>query len=144
VEVLGRYSNLPDQGERVRHILEIVPEDSTKVNARAQKQPQHRLTPEETERLKRTYEAGATLRDLAREFQIHRTTAADLLERSGVFRRVKGPSEVQMSEAIRMYLAGQSAARIGQALGFAADTIRYRLKAAGVQMRGPHDWHARG
>ena len=143
VEVLGRYSNLSDQGERLRQILEVVPEGPPQVNVRPHKRFQHRLAPEEIGQLKRAYGAGATLRDLARDFRIHRGTAAELLERSGNRRRGKGPSDDQMSEAIRMYEHGHSTASIGQKFGFAADTIRNRLAKAGVQMRGPHDWHSK-
>jgi hypothetical protein len=144
VEALGRYSNLCDQAERLRNLLEIVPEGPREVNLRTSKQVQHRLEPTEVDRLKRAYGSGATLRELAQEFRIHRHTAADLLERVGVARRGKGPKAKEMNRAIRMYEAGESTATVGQRLGYAADTIRNRLLSAGVQMRGPHDWHARG
>jgi hypothetical protein len=140
VEVLGRYSNLSDQGELLRHLLTIVPEASREVTVRTPKQVQHRLPALEVERLRLSYESGATLEELARNFRIHRGTAADILERSGVARRGKGPSEQDIRRAIRMYESGQSTATIGQRLGFAADTIRNGLIKAGVEMRGPHDW----
>jgi hypothetical protein len=122
----------------------MVPEGPSKVNLRTSKQVQHRLEPTGLDRLKRAYESGATLRELAQEFRIHRETAADLLERVGVARRGKGPTAKEMNRAIRLYQAGDSTATIGQRLGYAADTIRNGLLSAGVQMRGPHDWHARG
>jgi hypothetical protein len=100
VEVLGRYSNLCDQGERLRNLLEFVPEEPESVNLPAPKQIQHRLEPPEINRLQQAYESGVTLRDLARDFQIHRITAADLLERSRIARRGKGPSDSEVQEAM--------------------------------------------
>jgi hypothetical protein len=143
VEVLGRYSNLPDQGERLRTLLEIVPEGSLKVNLRALKQVQHRLKEVEVDQLAKAYESGATLKDLARDFRVHRNTAMELLERNGIARRGKGPSDSQVAEAIRLYAEGQSTAVIGRCFGFSADTIRHRLMDAGVEIRSPHDWHRR-
>jgi hypothetical protein len=140
VEVLGRYSNLCDQGERLRHLLGIVPEGSVEVNVPTQKQAQHRLEPPEIDRLGRAYESGATVRELAQDFRIHRTTAMDLLERAGVPRRGKGLSDSKLQRAIRLYREGQSTARIGEALGFSAEMIRQHLLASGVRVRGPHDW----
>jgi hypothetical protein len=140
VEVLGRYSNLCDQEKRVRKVLEIVPDGPPKVNARSPKQHQRRLTAPEIQKLKLAYKSGATLRDLAKEFQIHRTTAAEVLERAGIARRGNGPSDSEVREAIRLYGEGKSTAVIGVSLGFSADTIRQHLLRAGVRIRGPHEW----
>lgn len=141
VEVLGRYSNLREQGERIHELLEIVPKANVEVDLRTPKQLQHRLETSEIQRLEQAYESGATLRELAREFQIHRTTAADLLERAGIARRGKGPCDSELQRAIRLYRKGHSTARIGEVLGFSAETIRQQLLASGVRVRGPHDWH---
>jgi DNA-binding CsgD family transcriptional regulator len=140
VEVLGRYSNLSNQVKRIHEVLGIVPEGTSEVNVRTPKQVQHRLRPAEIEQLKQAYESGATLRDLARGFQINRGTAAELLEREGLTRRGKGPSESDVQEAITLYEAGLSTAKIGQSLGFSADTIRNRLVAKGVRIRDPRAW----
>ena len=142
MEGLGRYSNLPEQEERIRDLVEIVPEGSESVNLRTRKQVQHRLEPTEVEQLTKAYAAGATLGELARDFRVHKNTAMELLERSGIARRGKGPSDSQVTEAICLYGEGRSTAVIGGLLGFSADTIRRRLIQAGVEMRGPHDWHS--
>jgi hypothetical protein len=143
VEVLGRYSALCDQGERLRDLLEIVPEGPAEVNLRTPKQIQNRLEPPEIHLLQQAYKSGATLRDLARDFQIHRTTAAELLVRAGIARRGKGPSDSDIQQAISLYIDGQSTAAIGRTLGFSAETIRHSLLAAGIPVRGPHEWHQR-
>jgi hypothetical protein len=45
VEVLGRYSNLRDQGERIRALLDIAPEGPATPLVRTAKQIQRRLKP---------------------------------------------------------------------------------------------------
>jgi len=144
VEVLGRYSNLSDQGQHIRRILEIVPRGGEEIKVRTPKQVQRRLDAPEIERLKGAYQSGATLRDLAEEFHIHRHTAADLLERVGISRRGEGLSDSQFRQAIQLYGEGKSTATIGKTIGFNAETIRQRLLAAGIKIRGPHDWQQKG
>ena len=63
----------------------------------------------------------------------------DLLERAGVARPGKGPSDSELQRATRLYREGQSTARIGEMLGFNPETIRQRRLASGVRVRGPHD-----
>ena len=82
VEVLGRYSNLCDQGERIQELLKIVPGERSGVNLRTRKQVQHRLRPEEIDELVRQYQAGAKVADLATDFHIHRDTVSVILNRS--------------------------------------------------------------
>jgi DNA-binding CsgD family transcriptional regulator len=143
VEVLGRYSNLCDQGEHLRHLLEIVPEGPGSVNVRTSKQVQNRLDGPQAHRLRQAYKSGATLKELARDFHVNRRTAADLLERGGIPRRGKGPSDSEVQQAIRLYGEGKSTAIIAHSLGFSAETIRNHLLAAGVVIRDPHHWHRR-
>jgi DNA-binding CsgD family transcriptional regulator len=140
VEVLEFYSNLCDQGKRLRHLLEIVPAGPRSVNVRTRKQIQHRLDSPQAHRLRQAYKSGATLKELARDFNINRHTAADLLERGGIPRRGKGPSDFEVGKAIQLYDEGKSTAAIGELLGFSAETIRHRLIAAGTTIRGPHRW----
>jgi hypothetical protein len=140
VEVLGRYSNLCDQAERIRTLVEIVPSGPLHPETRTPKQVHHRLEPAEIQGLKHAYASGATVDELACEFHVHRTTVMDILERAGIARRGKGPSSAEISVAIQLYQEGKSAATIGQMLGFSHNTIRQRLLDAGVAIRGPHDW----
>jgi hypothetical protein len=99
----------------------------TTVNVRPPKQVQRHLHPEEITRLKQAYESGGTLRDLASEFQIHRTAASELLQRSGIARRRRGLSEPNAHTAVNFYRAGKSTATIGKLLGLSYDTVRQRL-----------------
>ncbi len=87
VEVLVRYSNLSDQGERLRDLLEIVPNGSPEVNFRTPKRVIHRLEPPEIERLREEYLSGSAIQELADRFGVHRSTVTVLLNRAGVVRR---------------------------------------------------------
>ena len=87
MEVLGRYSNLRDQRESIRELLEAVPEGSASVDPKTSKQFLHRLEPNEIDQT-RAYESGSTLAEVTRDFQIHRSTAAELLKRTGIPRQM--------------------------------------------------------
>lgn len=67
------------------------------------------LTDAEVDELVAVYEAGATLRGLAKQFHIHRVTVAAHLARCGVPVRHRGLDAGQAKEAIRLYkLVGRS------------------------------------
>jgi hypothetical protein len=87
VEVLGRYSNLLEQGERVQTLLQIVPDGSPEVNLRTPRQVQRRLTPAETDQLIAEYESGDSVKDLARRHNLHRETVSKILTRHGIARQ---------------------------------------------------------
>jgi len=108
--------------------------------ARVRTQLQHRLSDSEIEQLAWLYGDGSTINELAGQFRIHRNTVMGLLEKSGVSRRGKGPSDSELALAIELYEQGHSTAAIGAILGFSGETIRQRLRTAGTQIRGPHDW----
>ena len=61
------------------------------------------LTDAEVDELVAAYEAVATLRGLAKQFHIHRLTAAAHLARRGVPVRRAGLGSVQAREAARLY-----------------------------------------
>ena len=103
-------------------------------------QVQHRLTKAEVELLARSYLEGSTLDELSGQFRVHRHTVMDLLEKAGISRRGKGPSAEEVVTAIELYEEGYATATIGLVLGFSGETIRQRLLAAGISIRGPHEW----
>ena len=104
---------------------------------------QRRLTPLEILHLGEGYLAGSTVEELASLYNIHRSTVMAQLERSGIARRGKGPTEAQASLAVELYRQGKSTSAIGSLLGFSGEAIRRRLVESGVSIRGPHGWHAR-
>ncbi len=64
------------------------------------------LTDSEVDELVAAFEAGATLRGLAKQFHIHRLTAAAHLARRGVPVRQRGLDSAQTKEAAQLYQAG--------------------------------------
>jgi hypothetical protein len=63
VEVMGRYLNPSDQGERLREILETVPSGPQIAIPRTPKQVHRRLQPGQVDEIVDLYLAGATLKD---------------------------------------------------------------------------------
>jgi hypothetical protein len=140
VEVLGRYSNLCDQGERIQELLKIVPGERSGVNLRTRKQVQHRLRPEEIDELVRQYQAGAKVADLATDFHIHRDTVSVILNRRGVSRRQRGVPLDLIDKVIASYESGASLATIGAALSVDPATVGRVLRIVGVSVRPRRGW----
>jgi hypothetical protein len=87
------------------------------------------------------YRAGARIKDLARRFDVHRTTVTSLLLRHDVELRPVGLSPVQVHDAARLYRDGWSLARLGEKFGADDMTVRRYLLLAGVVMRSPYERH---
>jgi hypothetical protein len=67
---MGRYSNYRDQGERIRGLLEMVPNGTNEVSEHTQ--VQLRLRPREILELAACYRVGDTTAELAKRFKIRR------------------------------------------------------------------------
>lgn len=83
------------------------------------------------------YKAGATQRELAGQYGVHRTTVTKILQRHGVETQ-RGLRPDLVDEAVRRYEDGQSLATVGRALGADPGTIKARLIERGVAMRDTH------
>lgn len=83
------------------------------------------------------YKAGATQRELAYQYGVHRTTVTKILQRHGVETR-RGLHPALIDEAVRRYKEGQSLATVGRALGADPGTVKARLIERGVTMRDTH------
>jgi hypothetical protein len=81
------------------------------------------------------YLAGAEIKDLARRFDVHRTTVTSLLLRHDVELRPVGLSPNQIHSAARLYRDGLSLARLGETFRVDDMTVRRYLLLAGVMMR---------
>jgi predicted DNA binding protein len=123
VEVLVRYSNLFDQGERVQTLLEIVPEAVSEVKTRTPRQVQHRLTKTQVAELVTAYEAGIGVLDLAQLFGIHRDTVSKILTRAMVEKRKPEPLGGRLDEFLDLYANGMSVYAISKKFGVAQSTI---------------------
>lgn len=84
------------------------------------------------------YEAGGTVKGLAREFGVHHTTVRRLLDRAGVVRRKVVPlTEAELTLAAKLYDEGLTIAQVGERFGRKYQTMRRELLRAGVVMRPP-------
>jgi transposase len=104
-----------------------------------------RLQPEEIVALLLAYRQGTSMAALAKQFNVRRQTVSDLLQRSAIpIRERRAPSSEEIAEAVRLYHAGWSLARVGSHLSFDHETVRRHLKLQGVQMRPPWERHYPG
>ena len=138
VEVMGRYLNPSDQGERLRQVLEMVPKGHRTPIPRTPKQIHRRLQPAQVDEIVSRYLGGATLKELGNEYQVHRTTISELLEQRGVQRRYRSLSLDQVTQAVKLYESGLSLVRVGQVLQVNSGTVWQALKRQGVPLRDCH------
>jgi hypothetical protein len=108
-------------------------EDARGPNVRVPRQAQRRLAPTEAEVLIAEYEAGARVCDLAKVYDLHRTTVARHVARAGKTRPVM--TEAQIDEAVVLYRDGWTLHNVGQHLGVADQTIRRVLIERTVTIR---------
>ena len=79
------------------------------------------------------------MKELARVFGVHRTTIRAALDRQGApVREQRAISSAQVASASQLYRSGLSLTKVGEKLGFNAQTIATHLRRAGVQLRDPH------
>ena len=103
------------------------------------RQAQVRLDPHQVKDVTKGYRTGATAKELAEQFGLHRTTVTAILQRQGVEPRQRGLSGAQVAEACRLYPEGWSLARLADRYGVDDMTVRRYLLQAGVVMRSPHE-----
>jgi DNA-binding transcriptional regulator LsrR (DeoR family) len=108
-------------------------EDARGPNVRELRQAQRRLAPAELERLIAEYEAGARVGELAKVYELHRTTVAKHVARAGKTRPIM--TEAQIDEAVLLYRDGWTLHNLGQRLGVADQTIRRALVERAVTIR---------
>lgn len=83
------------------------------------------------------YEAGSTMNALAKKFGINRRTVSTILRRNGIPTRYRRLSSEQVDDAVRLYRAGWSLARIGEHFRVDPTTVHNRLRDRRVSMRDP-------
>jgi lambda repressor-like predicted transcriptional regulator len=77
------------------------------------------------------------MKQLARDFQVHRTTIAGCLRQLGIAIRQLGLQQPDVERAARLYNQGWSLTRLGEHFGCDAETVRKELRSAGLVMRKP-------
>jgi hypothetical protein len=135
---MGRYLNPCDQGKHLRQVLEMVPSGPQTAIPRTPKEIHRRLQPLQVDEVVRRYLAGATLKELGKQYQLNRTTISELLEQRGVQRRYRSLSVDQVAEAIKLYKSGLSLVRVGEVLQVNSGTVWQALKRKGVALRDCH------
>jgi DNA-directed RNA polymerase specialized sigma24 family protein len=142
VEVLGRYSNLRDQGERIQDLLEMVPSGPRQAKVRTLRRVQHRLRSDEVEELLTRYRTGGKVGELATIFGVHRDTVSEILDRHAVTRRQLGIPPELVEKVIAAYRSGSSLATIGAEMSVDPGTVALTLRKAGVQPRPRRGWQS--
>lgn len=96
------------------------------------------LRPDEIDRLVEGYRAGATVCQLAREFEISRKTVSHHLHDRGVRFRLARMTDEEARAAIAFYRQGLSMEQVAERLGRSTSLICLTLKRAGIQARDTH------
>jgi transposase-like protein len=102
-----------------------------------QRQAQRRLTAEQSKQLIAEYRTGASIKELATQWGVHRTTVAAQLRQAGVPLHRQGIPADQLAEAVRLYCEGWSCQRLAERYGCNATTAWKLLQQAGVKLRKP-------
>jgi transposase len=143
VDLVIHYSNLTEQGELLKECLEMVPKGPY-LGAPPPYQFHQRLPVDEIDALANAYLSGATVKELADQFQIHRTTVSEILTRNDVPRRQLGLTPEQIGQAAKLYGEGWSLKGLGDHFGCNAGTVRTMLKREGIEIRKRRGWNAQG
>jgi hypothetical protein len=142
VEVIGAYSNLSEQGERVKYLLTMMPSGPPEEKKRAPKQVQRRLRPAEIAELVTGYESGLTVYELGNKHRIHRVTVSSLLKREGIPLRGQSLTPEQVIQSISLYVNGLSLKRVADEIGCSDSTIWNALRARGIMIRTRNGWES--
>jgi hypothetical protein len=129
VELVQRYSKLP-KATQLSHIgrASPIPIAPPRIH-----NAQKRLGPEVVAQLIADYQAGAPSTALMQTYGIGKGTVLKILEDHGVSRRNQPLADDEREEAIQLYLAGWSMAKVGRHYGRAHTVIRDMLRRHGVQ-----------
>jgi DNA-directed RNA polymerase specialized sigma24 family protein len=102
-----------------------------------QRRSQQRLPNDRVQQLVADYAAGATMKEVAARYGLHRTTVAGHLRRAGVELRRQGVPDEKLTEMVCLYGEGWSLQQLGERYDCSADTVRLALLKARVTMRRP-------
>jgi hypothetical protein len=137
VELVRLYSNLSAEADHLRRVRSAASSPRPVDGHERPRQHQRRLSMTEVTKLVSAYEQQASVKELAQQFGIHRTTVTALLQRHGVELRHSGLEPTEVQAAANLYRQGWTLARLGEMLGADSTTIWRMLRAAGVKMRPP-------
>jgi len=102
------------------------------------RQRQIRLTETLTIELVARYKQGATIYELAKDFDCNRHTVAIRLKKAGVRMRHSSPNKEEIEQMVRLYESGMSLAKVSEQIGYSPGTIHHYLRSQGAQIRDSH------
>jgi DNA-binding CsgD family transcriptional regulator len=117
--------------------LDLSGRNGSRARSRAPKRAL-RLNAKQVERLIVSYQAGATVYELANQFYIDRRTVSIHLKRRGVAFRYQPPSPQVIDTMARLYASGHSLASVGKQVGMNASSVRAHLRERGARTRDTH------
>jgi transposase-like protein len=95
------------------------------------------MDPGEIDDLAEAYKAGTSIKDLADEFEIDRSTLMKHLKGMDIPRRYPALDPAQSEEACRLYQSGLTSTEVGNLFRVSADTVLRTLRRSGVEVRRP-------
>jgi DNA-directed RNA polymerase specialized sigma24 family protein len=102
------------------------------------RQRQRRLSDVQIQQMTTRYLEGATVYELAVEFDICRSKVSERLKKSGVRMRLQSPTDQEISEMVRLYVSGLSLAAVSKNVGMSVGTVKRYVVQYGVDMRDTH------
>gem|GEM_PF-2082087 len=102
------------------------------------RQRQRRLNEAQALLMGTKYQTGATVYQLAKEFDISRHTVSERLKRLGIPLRGQLTESAIVDSMVDLYQSGLSLAAVSQKLGTSPGTVHNHLKRRLVQMRDSH------
>jgi hypothetical protein len=102
------------------------------------RQRQRRLSDVQVQLMITSYLEGATVYELAFEFDVCRSKVSERLKENGVKMRLQRPSDGVIDEMIQLYLSGLSLVAVGSRIGISPGAVRRYVKEYGVKMRDTH------
>ena len=124
------YSNPAGRGEQLQRVVRDASSVQPAEAPRRPRQRQRRLSATETAELIKAYERQIPVKDLAKQFGVHRSTVTALLQRNGVALRQAGLAREVVPMAARFYSQGWSLAQLGAKFGVDSTTV---MDAVGIQ-----------
>jgi transcriptional antiterminator len=102
------------------------------------RQRQRRLSAAQVQQMTTRYLEGATVYQLAIEFDVCRSKVSERLKENGVRMRLTPPSDQEVREMVRLYESGLSLAAVGKSIGKSVGTVKRYLQEYGVRTRDTH------
>lgn len=136
VEVLGRYSKIA-KPSNICHFNTVrpVPIAAPRVHAVGR-----RLSAEIRQQLLADYQAGVSAKELARRYQLSRSSIRAVLRASGLPQRYQAMTVVELDQAVELYAGGSTIAEVASVLGRPYSTVQTALTQRSVAMRRRHDY----